>query len=144
MLSNGIAMEFKELTEEQWSFIKPLLPPQPIVGRKRADDRKTLNGILYVLVTGCRWRDMPRSYGAYQTVWRRHKSWSEEGIWRRILSALQGQKTGTLMSISFTSTQALFLRPLADRCKKWDQHALRYLQKHLGSVSCSLWVSART
>jgi transposase len=91
MLSNGIAMEFKELTEEQWSFIKPLLPPQPIVGRKRADDRKTLNGILYVLVTGCRWRDMPRSYGAYQTVWRRHKSWSEEGIWRRILSALQEQ-----------------------------------------------------
>jgi len=36
-------MEFKELTEEQWSFIKPLLPSQPIVGRKRADDRKTIN-----------------------------------------------------------------------------------------------------
>ena len=82
-------MEFRELTDSQWSFIKPHLPPQPIVGRKRADDRKTTNGILYVLVTGCRWRDMPRCYGAYQTAWRRHKTWSEEGVWNKILSRLQ-------------------------------------------------------
>lgn len=82
-------MEFKELTDEQWLFIKPLLPPQPVVGRKRADDRKTINGILYVLITGCRWSEMPRCYGAYQTVWRRHKVWSEEGVWGKILAALQ-------------------------------------------------------
>jgi hypothetical protein len=48
------------LSDEQWEFIKPHLPPQPIVGRKRADDRKTTNGILYVLIIGCRWHDMPR------------------------------------------------------------------------------------
>ncbi|OPY48617.1 MAG: hypothetical protein A4E48_02646 [Methanosaeta sp. PtaU1.Bin060] len=84
-------MEFKELTDEQWLFIKPLLPPQPVVGRKRADDRKTINGILYVLVTGCRWREMPQCYGAYQTVWRRHKVWSEEGVWGKILAALQSK-----------------------------------------------------
>lgn len=82
-------MEFEELTDEQWSFIRPLLPPQPIVGRKRADDRKTINGIRYVLATGCRWHDMPDCYGAHQTAWRRHKIWSEEGVWKRILSALQ-------------------------------------------------------
>ena len=40
-------MQFTELNEEQWQFIKPHIPPQPIVGRKRADDRKTINGILY-------------------------------------------------------------------------------------------------
>ncbi len=79
-------MEFRELTEGQWSFIKPHLPPQPIVGRKRADDRKTINGILYVLITGCRWRDMPRCYGAHQTAWRRHKMWSEMGVWEKILA----------------------------------------------------------
>jgi len=42
----GIAMRFAELSDEQWEFIKPHIPPQPIVGRKRADDRKTINGIL--------------------------------------------------------------------------------------------------
>ena len=82
-------MRFAELTDKQWEFIKPHLPPQPIVGRKRADDRRTINGILYVLNTGCRWHDMPRRYGAYQTAWRRLKWWSKEGVWNKILAAAQ-------------------------------------------------------
>jgi transposase len=82
-------MRFAELSDEQWELIKPHIPPQPIVGRKRADDRKTINGILYVLNTGCRWHDMPRLYGAYQTAWRRLKRWSKEDVWNRILAAAQ-------------------------------------------------------
>ncbi len=34
---------------------------------------------------------MPQCYGAYQTVWRRHKVWSEEGVWGKILAALQSK-----------------------------------------------------
>ena len=82
-------MRFAELSYEQWEFIKPCIPPQPIVGRKRADDRKTINGILYVLMTGCRWQDMPKTYGALQTAWRRLKWWSEKGVWDKILSTAQ-------------------------------------------------------
>jgi len=85
----GIAMRFAELSDKQWEFIKPHIPPQPIVGRKRADDRKTINRILYVLNTGCRWHDMPRRYGAYQTAWRRLKRWSREDVWNMILVAAQ-------------------------------------------------------
>jgi transposase len=66
-------MEFRELSDEQWKFIRQYLPPQPITGRKRADDRKDI-------ITGCRWGDMPESYGSYATAWRRLKRWSEEGI----------------------------------------------------------------
>jgi transposase len=84
-------MRFAELSDEVWGFIEPHLPPQPIVGRKRADDRKTANGIFFVLITGCRWQDMPKCYGAHQTAWRRHKRWSEEGVWSRILFAAQEQ-----------------------------------------------------
>jgi transposase len=82
-------MKFAELSDEQWEFIKPHLPPQPIVGRKRADDRKTINGIMFVLITGCCWHDMPRCYGAYQTAWRRLKRWSIEGVWNRIFALAQ-------------------------------------------------------
>jgi transposase len=82
-------MRFAELSDKQWDFIKPYLPPQPIVGRKRANDQKTINGILYVLITGCRWHDMPRRYGSYQTAWRRLNRWSREGVWSRILAAAQ-------------------------------------------------------
>jgi transposase len=64
-------MEFRELSDEQWQFIQPLLPLRARTGRPRADDRRTLNGILYVLVTGCRWMDMPKEYGSHKTAWRR-------------------------------------------------------------------------
>jgi hypothetical protein len=63
------------------------LPPPAQTGRPRADDRRTIEGILYVLITGCRWQDLPREYGASTTVWRRLKRWGEEGVWERIWRA---------------------------------------------------------
>ena len=49
-------------------IIKNFLPPKSRVVRPRADDRMVLNGILYVLSTGCRWMDMPLKYGSYKTA----------------------------------------------------------------------------
>ena len=82
-------MKFQELTDEQWEFIQPLLPSQPVTGRPRADDRRTINGILYVLITGCKWEDMPIKYGAPVTAWRRLRRWQEEGVWERLIEMLQ-------------------------------------------------------
>lgn len=84
-------MKFQELTEDkQWNFIRPSLPPLAYTGRPRANDRMTINGILYVLMSGCRWMDMPSSrYGSHKTVWERHKKWSEkEGVWKNIMDSL--------------------------------------------------------
>src|SRR5215472_12779617 len=75
------------LTNRQWAFIRPLLPPPARTGRPRADDRRTIDGILFILITGCRWQDLPREYGAPTTVWRRLKRWGEEGAWERIWRA---------------------------------------------------------
>jgi transposase len=72
------------LTGEQWAFILPFLPRPARTGRPRADDRRTVEGILYVLITGCRWQDLPREYGAPTTVWRWLRRWGEEGVWERI------------------------------------------------------------
>jgi len=41
-----VGMEFRELTDEQWEFVQPLLLPRACTGRPRAEDRRTLNGIL--------------------------------------------------------------------------------------------------
>ncbi|MCP8316391.1 MAG: IS5 family transposase [archaeon] len=81
-------MEFRELTDEQWRYVEPLLPPLAKTGRPRADDRRIMNGILYVLTAGCRWMDMPMKYGSYKTVWRRLRRWEEEGVWRKMMNAL--------------------------------------------------------
>jgi transposase len=75
------------LTDRQWAFIQPQLPPPARTGRPRADDRRTVEGILYVLITGCRWQDLPREYGAPTTVWRRLNRWGEAGVWERIWRA---------------------------------------------------------
>jgi transposase len=74
-------------TDQQWAFIEPLLPPPAHTGRPRANDRRTVEGILYVLITGCRWQDLPHDFGAPTTVWRRLKRWGEDGVWERIWHA---------------------------------------------------------
>jgi transposase len=84
-------MQFRELTDDkQWDLIRSSLTRPAYTGRPRADDRMTLNGILYVLMSGCRgWMDMPSKYGSYKTVWERHKKkWSEKGILKNIMDSL--------------------------------------------------------
>ncbi|WP_084474890.1 IS5 family transposase [Deinococcus pimensis] len=74
----------RRLTDAQWHFIRPLLPPPSRLGRPRADDRRTLDAILYVLRTGIAWRDLPRDLGSPITAWRRLKHWQTQGIWKRL------------------------------------------------------------
>lgn len=88
-------MRHPHLSDEQWALIAPLLPPAAHTGRPRADDRRTLDAILFVLRTGCRWQDLPPEYGSATTAWRRLKRWEAEGVWERIwrtlLSTLDAQ-----------------------------------------------------
>lgn len=83
-------MVFREIGDDAWEVIEALLPKQRGRGRPRADDRATLNAIMYVLLTGCRWDDLLKTQYShcYTTAWRRLKRWEEQGIWMRILDAL--------------------------------------------------------
>lgn len=74
-----------DLTDKEWGKLHPLLPPKAATGRPRADDRKTVNGILYVLSTGCRWEDVPpERYGSGKTCWYRFSEWRKDGTWNAI------------------------------------------------------------
>src|SRR4051812_40057808 len=84
---------FEELTDDHWKLLVPSIPAPAHTGRPRADDRSAINGILYVLMSGCRygWMDgyMPPKYGSYKTVWERHnKKWSIKGVWKNIMNSL--------------------------------------------------------
>jgi transposase len=83
-------MASPRLTDEQWALLAPLLPPPRRTGRPRADDRRTLDAILFVLRTGCRWQDLPREFGAPTTAWERLRAWEEAGVWERVWRALLG------------------------------------------------------
>jgi transposase len=86
----------RELTDQQWEVIAPHLPLRKRTGRPRADDRKTLEGILWVLRNGARWQDVPREYGTPTTCWRRLRQWEESGVWetlwRAILASLEAEQ----------------------------------------------------
>ena len=54
-----------DLTDDEWALIEPLIPPARRGGNKRhVDEREVMNGIMYVLSTGCQWRAIPK--GSYR------------------------------------------------------------------------------
>jgi hypothetical protein len=89
---------FSELTDKQWDLVSGQLPPQAKVGRPRIDDRRIVNGILWVFTTGSRWADIPRKYGAHSTCHFRFKSWQKQGVWRNIWLTLFPQPVEPLKS----------------------------------------------
>ena len=80
-------MQHTFLTDEQWRRIEPLLPKRESRGRPWADNRQVLEGILWVLKTGARWRDLPDVYPSASTCWRRLQQWEEDDIWLNIWRA---------------------------------------------------------
>jgi transposase len=79
-----------ELSDPQWERLEPLLPPRK-AGRRRGDDRRILNGILWKLATGAPWRDLPERYGPWQSVYTRFWRWTRAGVWDRLFAAIQQQ-----------------------------------------------------
>jgi transposase len=76
-----------ELTDCEWFAIGPMLPNKPR-GVPRVNDRRVLNGILWVLRSGAPWRDLPSSFGPYTTCYNRFVRWRQAGVWGRIMNAL--------------------------------------------------------
>lgn len=78
-------MQFQEITNKQWEIIESHLPPPARTGRPRADDRTTINAIIFVLITGCRWIDLPARYGSKSSAHRRFQDLQQKGVWKKIL-----------------------------------------------------------
>ena len=79
-----------ELSETEWAWLQPLLPPRK-AGKPRKDDRLIINAILWKLATGGPWRDLPERYGPWQSVYTRFRRWTGAGVWDRLLAAVQRQ-----------------------------------------------------
>ena len=78
------------LSETQWQKIQPLLPKlkRRRRGRPAKSNRVVLEGILWVLKTGARWRDLPKEIGVSPSVcWKRLHRWDQQGVWLRIWRA---------------------------------------------------------
>jgi transposase len=84
-----------DLSDAQWNRIKRWLPTAARTGRPRADDREVINGILYVMWTGCRWEDLPHDIAASpKTCHRRLLEYQRRRVWQRILAELTKEAYG--------------------------------------------------
>jgi len=81
-----------DLTDCQWDCIKDLIPPAKPGGRPRTlEMRAVINGILYIVVSGCQWRMLPREYPAWQSVYTYFRQWRDDGTWQRLHDTLRAQ-----------------------------------------------------
>ncbi|MFD9336664.1 IS5 family transposase [Streptomyces sp. NPDC060028] len=77
------------LSDAEWDRLRPFLPvSNGRCGRWR-DHRQVIDGILHRVWTGVHWRDLPERFGPWKTVYERHRQWSADGTWERLLQQAQ-------------------------------------------------------
>jgi len=77
------------LSDAQWARVEALMPvPSASGGRPFQDHRLVVEAIIFRYRTGVPWRDLPASFGPWQTAWKRHKRFGADGTWDRIHAVL--------------------------------------------------------
>jgi transposase len=83
-----------DLTDAQWARLEPLL--QPARGQRHAGGRprkyrlrRVVDALLYVVKTGCQWRQMPADFPRWQSVHQQFRAWRDDGTWERVGQALR-------------------------------------------------------
>jgi transposase len=93
------------LSQKQMDQIRPYFPLSH--GIPRVDDRKVISGIIYVIKYGLRWKDAPREYGPYKTLYNRFIRWSHLGVFNNIFAELaKSAKSGKRIMIDSTHLKA--------------------------------------
>lgn len=78
-----------ELSDEVWALLEPNLPGQRGQwGGIAKDNRRFVDGVLWVIRTGSPWRNMPQEYGDWKNLHRRFCRWRDKGIWEKVLEIL--------------------------------------------------------
>jgi len=80
-----------KISDKLWNEIKNIFPkekPLKTVGRPIVRYRKVIDGILYVLRTGCQWKMLPKEYGSSSTCHRRFQQWNRLNIFKKVWTRL--------------------------------------------------------
>ncbi|GAA0601271.1 IS5 family transposase [Actinomadura welshii] len=81
-----------DLTDDEWALVEPLLPPAGGGGRPEKHPRRDIvDAVLYVVRTGCSWRQLPADFPPWQTVYWYFVRWEEQRVTLRMLDALRQQ-----------------------------------------------------
>src|SRR5579859_1286840 len=79
-----------DLTDREWAILEPLIPPAKEGGRPRTINmREVLNGIFYLLKSGCQWRMLPKDFPNWKTVNHYYSKWRKDSTWSRMNDTLR-------------------------------------------------------
>src|SRR5215472_12826497 len=106
-----------ELTDNEWTTIRPMLPNKPR-GVPRVNDRRVLNGIFWVLRSGAPWRDLPDNFGPYTTCYNRFVRWRRARVWARIMSALASAHNTAVVCLALTAGERVHQH---GACINWNR-----------------------
>ena len=96
------------ITDEQWNRIKDLLPPEHSgkKGRPCKDNRNMVNAMIWIARTGAPWRDLPKEFGSWKSVYTRFSRWNQRGIWQQVLKGFTADADEESIMIDSTIIRA--------------------------------------
>src|SRR5256886_13487379 len=147
-----------DLTDDEWAHVEPLIPPAKRGGNKRhIEVREVMNGIMYILSTGCQWRAIPKDLPPRSTLFDYRDLWTYDGTLDRIHHALyvacreQGERE-TSPSAAIVDSQsvksaekggAASIRMAMTRAKRSRGRSEPYSRRHAGFAAARHHSSCR-
>ncbi len=119
-------MARRVLSDAQWEKIEPEVPGKPgDPGRSGDDNRLFVEGVLWIVRTGSPWRELPKEFGNWNSVFQRFRRWAHKGVFESLFKSLSGDPDfeyaiidGTIVRVHQDGTGArggLKIRPSAAR-----------------------------
>jgi transposase len=109
-----------DLTDDEWALVEPLIPPAKRGGNKRhVDVREVMNGMMYILSTGCQWRAIPKDLPPRSTVHDYLDLWSYDGTLYRIHHMLYVECREHHKDAARCVTRLTNRRPSASHPRAW-------------------------
>jgi len=124
------------LTDSQWERIEGLLPGRVgHVGGTAPDNRLFVEAVLWIIRTGCPWRDMPERFGYWQVIYNRFNRWSKTCVWERVFKALCKDPDFEYVMIDSTIVRAhqhaAGAKKGAQMIRRWVVVEVAFLQKSM-------------
>ncbi len=100
-------MARRELRNDQWNHIKDVLPGKKRdPGRTARNNRLFVDAVLWIARTGAHWRELPSSFGEWNSVVQRYNRWSKAGVWESVFRTLSGDPDFEYVMIDSTIIRA--------------------------------------
>ena len=117
-----------EITDDLWERIEPILrtaDPPKATGRKRVDQRRMIDGVVYKMRSGCQWNKLPKELGDDSTIHRAYQRWMRLGVFAQVWAMVEEshrQGGGRGPDIDFRD---LMKSPKSQQAKTGGSHSRR-------------------